>query len=31
MMGVTEWVSIISLIVAVIALIYSFASNTKKY
>lgn len=30
-MGVTEWVSIISLIVAIMALIYSFLSNTKKY
>ena len=30
-MTCSDWVSIISLIIAVVALIYSMVSNTKKY
>jgi len=30
-MGIAEWVSLLSLVVAIIALVYSFLSNTKRY
>lgn len=30
-MNISDWVSVISIIIAIIALIYSFISNTKKY